>query len=203
MIRENPVTEGVKESYTQRLLRLQNAGWKKYLPVQLPYALHLKRLVASGSTLEVGCGIGRNLQNLGDSAVGVDVDRESVAYVVEALELRAFTPEGFFSSTYGSARFDNLLLSHVLEHVDPSQRTGTVSMYLPNLRHEGRLIVITPQERGYESDSTHVGFFDFRSGAKLAQELGMTIERQYSFPFPRPFGKIFRYNEFVTLLRAP
>ena len=80
---------------------------------------------------------------------------------------------------------------------------GMVARYLPNLRSGGRVIIITPQERGYESDSTHVVFFDFAAGAKLAQALGMTVERQYSFPFPRPFGRLFRYNEFITLLRAP
>jgi 2-polyprenyl-3-methyl-5-hydroxy-6-metoxy-1,4-benzoquinol methylase len=199
---KDSATKGTKESYTNRLIRLQTAGWKRFLPVQLPYALHLKTLALPGSTLEVGCGIGRNLRVLGPSAVGIDVDRESVNYVVEALRLRAFTPAEFFKSAYGRSRFDTLLLSHVLEHVDPSRLVELVSMYLPLVRPGGRVIMITPQERGHESDSTHVCFFDFDSAVRLARTLGLTIEKQYSYPFPRPFGRIFRYNEFVTLLRV-
>jgi len=190
------------ESYTERLIRLQTAGWKRFVPVQLPYALHLKALALPGSTLEVGCGIGRNLRVLGPAAVGIDVDSESVHYVVETLRLRAFTPEQFSASAYGGSLFDTLLFSHVLEHIDPFRLTEVISMYLPNVRSGGRLIIITPQERGYESDSTHVCFFDFDSAASLARGLNLTIEKQYSFPLPRAFGRLFRYNEFVTLLRA-
>ena len=113
--------EGQMESYTQRLVRIQRAGWKSLLPVQLPYSLHLKVLASSGTTLEIGCGIGRNLRVLGPGAVGIDVDSESVAYVVKTLGLRAFTPKDFFKSTYAHSKFDNLLLSHVLEHIDPTK----------------------------------------------------------------------------------
>jgi hypothetical protein len=28
------------------------------------------------------------------------------------------------------------------------------------------------------------------------------VARQYSFPFPRPAGRVFPYNEFVTLART-
>ena len=40
-------------------------------------------------------------------------------------------------------------------------------------------------------------------GAALCTALGLTVEKQYSFPFPRFAGKVFTYNEFVTVARKP
>ncbi len=31
----------------------------------------------------------------------------------------------------------------------------------------------------------------------------LRVVRSYSFPFPRPVGKVFKYNEFVTVARKP
>jgi SAM-dependent methyltransferase len=199
--REERVAGG-EESYAERLLRLQDAGWRKVLPVQLPYALHLKALAARGTTLEVGCGVGRNLRVLGQNAVGVDIDREAVEYVSRTLGRRAYTSDQFLAWFPRDPGFDNLLFSHVLEHLACRDVARLVATYLPYLRRGGRVIVITPQERGYASDRTHRCFLDFRSAAALADALGLSVERQYSFPFARPLGKVFAYNEFVTLLRA-
>jgi hypothetical protein len=33
----------------------------------------------------------------------------------------------------------------------------------------------------------------------IARELDSKIIKQYSFPFPRMVGKLFKYNEFVSL----
>jgi hypothetical protein len=43
----------------------------------------------------------------------------------------------------------------------------------------------------------------FAEVAALARDLGLTVARQYSFPFPRAFGRLFTYNEFVTVARTP
>ena len=44
---------------------------------------------------------------------------------------------------------------------------------------------------------------EFDSARRLASDLGLKIERQYSFPFRRSVGKMFLYNKFMTLLRIP
>jgi hypothetical protein len=41
----------------------------------------------------------------------------------------------------------------------------------------------------------------FTETADMATALGLAVEKQYSFPFPRAAGKIFTYNEFVTVTR--
>jgi hypothetical protein len=71
------------------------------------------------------------------------------------------------------------------------------------VRPQGRLLLITPQEVGYRSDASHVEFLDFTALRAVSDALGLRTERQYSFPFPRPFGRIFIYNEFVSMSRKP
>jgi hypothetical protein len=58
---------------------------------------------------------------------------------------------------------------------------------------------ITPQERGYKSDSTHIHFTDFGDLKNLAERNGLTVVKSYSFPFPRSAGRAFVYNEFNVL----
>jgi hypothetical protein len=47
-----------------------------------------------------------------------------------------------------------------------------------------------------------VRFCGFPEVASLCEQVGLHVVRQYSFPFPRPVGKVFPYNEFVTLARC-
>jgi len=63
------------------------------------------------------------------------------------------------------------------------------------------VVLICPQERGFASDPTHTVFVDQPALAALAEELGLRTQRQYSFPLPRRAGKLFTYNEFVTVAR--
>ena len=60
--------------YTNVLLKGSNAKWKKVLDVQRPYRWNLKRLDL-GRTLDIGCGIGRNLSS---DSVGVDHNKHSI-----------------------------------------------------------------------------------------------------------------------------
>jgi SAM-dependent methyltransferase len=191
--------------YTERLVRLQEVPWKKVLHVQAPYRWNLQRL-CPGFTLEIGCGIGRNLQHLQGHGVGVDHNEYSVRHA-RSLGLRAFTGAEFLESEYatGPGRFDSLLLSHLLEHLSTQGAEALIREYLPYLKSGGRVLCICPQERGYASDASHVEFFDFQKLEALLHSVGCEVERRYSFPFPRWMGKAFIYNEFVVVgqLREP
>ena len=102
--------------YTRRLLREQGSRWKQLLDVQAPYRWNLRRL-RPGSTLEVGCGVGRNLSHVRGAGVGIDHNPYSVDACRRA-GFVAFTPEEFRRSPhYAPGRFDSLLLSHVAEHM--------------------------------------------------------------------------------------
>src|SRR5512139_906426 len=101
------------EAYAERLIRLQTAGWKRWLDVQAPFRWNLRRL-DPGFTLDIGCGIGRNLQHLRGHGVGVDANEYCVR-AARARGLTAFTPDEFRTSgEYNrQGRFDTILLAHV------------------------------------------------------------------------------------------
>ena len=64
-------------------------------------------------------------------------------------------------------------------------------------------MMICPQEKGYTTDSTHVHFTDDVQMAELARRLGLVVEKNFSFPFPRVAGRLFPYNEFCLVARKP
>ena len=196
----SPTTRGV--DYTERLQRKTGAGWKRLLNVQAPYRWNVRRLKL-GFTLDVGCGIGRNLSHLDGNGVGVDHNATSIE-ACRAAGLTAFTTEEFYKSEYAKPdRFDSLLSAHVVEHVTAEQAVEIFTPYLPFVKSGGAVVFITPQERGFNSDATHIRFSGFPEVKQLCDELGLAVRRQYSFPFPRFAGKIFTYNEFITVAGKP
>lgn len=187
-------------AYTQRLTRLEGAWWKRLLNVQAPYRWNLRRLQL-GYTLDVGCGLGRNLVNLDGNGVGVDHNADSIR-AARARGLTAYTPEEFKASADAApGRFDALLLAHVAEHLPEDDGVALLADYVDYVRPGGRIVVICPQEKGYTTDSTHVRFLDFADIQRVVEKVGASVERSYSFPFPRAAGKVFPYNEFVVVAR--
>jgi SAM-dependent methyltransferase len=191
------------EDYAERLIRLQTARWKQWLDVQALYRWNLRRL-DPGFTLDLGCGIGRNLLHLPRPSVGIDINEHCVR-AARARGLTAFTPSEFRrSAEYNRpGRFDTILLAHVAEHMIEDQVVALLQEYEALLRSEGKLILISPQEAGFKSDSTHVELMDFARLARISDRLGFQPERAFSFPFPRWVGKLFTYNEFVVVSRKP
>lgn len=189
--------------YARRLVALEKVWWKRLLDVQAPYRMHLRRLKL-GFVLDVGCGLGRNLAHLGKGlGVGVDHNAQSIA-LARSRGLEAFTVEQFDASPYARAdSFDSILLSHVVEHMPEAAAVGLLAGYCRFLRPGGRIVLITPQEAGYRSDPTHVHFVDFGKAATMLRKARLELHRQYSFPLPRSLGRLFRYNEFVTIGTKP
>lgn len=190
------------EDYTRRLVDRGGAPWKRFLNVQAPYQWNLRRWDL-GRTLDVGCGIGRNLPTLAPGSVGVDHNVTAVA-LARANGLQAMTVEEFFTSGEAApASFDGILLSHVIEHMPAKAGIEMIQMYLPCLKPGGKVLLICPQERGYASDPTHVRWTTGEDLERLAQEVCLRPERWTSFPLPRAFGRVFTYNEFNVLARKP
>ena len=188
------------EEYADRLKRLASVWWKRILPVQAPYRWHIRRL-RLGKTLDVGCGAGRNLEHLGGRGVGVD-HNASLVRTARARGFEAFTPEEFRSSPRADpGSYDSLLFAHVLEHMTGAEAKALVDSYVPFLRSGGRVVMVTPQERGFAADPTHIDFMDFEHIRSLCAQAGLEVVHSYSFPLPRWTGKFFPYNEFVVIAR--
>ncbi len=188
----------IDKDYTERLVTKQFVWWKKLLDVQRPYRYNINKLDL-GFTLDIGCGIGRNLLHIKGNGVGVDHNKDSVS-ICKQKGLIAYTNEDFLSSDYAKEnRFDSILLAHVAEHMTEKQATDLLKEYLPFLKNKGKIVLITPQEAGYASDATHVQFTDFTVVKRIFSNLGVIKKKFYSFPFPRFVGKIFKYNEFISV----
>lgn len=186
--------------YTERLATLEGSGIKRLLPTQAPYRWNIRRL-GLGRVLDVGCGLGRNLQNCSPDSVGVDHNEHSVA-TARARGLNAYTPDEFNASEDGRpGRFDSLLCAHVLEHLDQDVAEELLTTYLPSVKPGGKVVLITPQEAGFASDATHVRFVDLDGLRTHAEKSGVDVLRAYSFPLPRAAGRSFKYNEFVMVGR--
>ncbi len=188
-------------AYAERLSKLQGARWKRVLSVQRPYRWNLRRLDL-GRTLDVGCGVGRNLESLAGTGVGVDHNRDAVRACRDR-GLEAYTAQEFPNSDAGEDDgYESLLFAHVLEHMTRTDAVALVGSYLRYLRRPGKVVLIAPQERGYASDPTHVEFMDAATLADVADACGLAVERSFSFPFPRMLGRLFTYNEFVVVATA-
>ena len=198
-----PGTAG--EDYTARLRDKGTVWWKRALDVQRPYRWNLRRL-DPGFTLDLGCGLGRNLAHLGGRGVGIDHNPTSVA-ACRTAGLEAYTPDEFASTEHARpGAFDSLLAAHLVEHLPTKDAVALLREHLRYVRPEGagKVILITPQERGYASDDTHVTYVDLDGLRRIAGALGLTVDRAFSFPFPWPaVGKVFTYNEFVLVARTP
>lgn len=193
---QKPDTKG--DEYAARLQTLGDARWKRVLNVQAPYRWNLRRLEL-GRCLDVGCGIGRNLASLPAGSVGVDHNEAAIA-AARQRGMSAYTSAEFANSPDAQqGRFDSALFAHVIEHMDEKAAQALIRSYLPYVRSGGKLVFITPQEKGYTTDETHVRFVDFDALSELATACGLTPRRRYSFPFPRVTGKVFAYNEFVVV----
>ena len=200
--RSSPNLSTQDPEYSERLLREESVWWKSILDVQLPYRWNLRRLNL-GFTLDLGCGLGRNLINLKENGIGIDHNPNSVE-VARSRGLLAFTPEEFRKSEFDrSGRFDSILFSHVAEHMLEQDAIAVLESHIYLLKTQGRVILITPQERGFKRDPTHVQFMDFDRLKNISRAAGLVFLREYSFPFPRFFGLVFTYNEFVSISKKP
>ena len=187
-----------EKNYTEGLLHRQSAWWKQFFNVQYPYKRNIQSL-KPGFVLDVGCGIGRNLLHLDGNGIGVDHNPTSIE-VSQSRGLEAYTVDDFLRSHYNKpGTFDSILLAHVAEHMIGDDFVLVLQQYIHLLKYEGKIIIITPQEKGFKSDDTHVQFMDFDTIKKLLLRVGFKTIKQYSFPFFKFIGHFFKYNEFITI----
>jgi len=160
------------------------------------YRWNLKRL-GLGRTLDVGCGIGRNLGNLSKDSIGVDHNAHSVE-LAKRTGFNAVTVEEFMKNKYGKESFDSMLLAHVLEHLTTQDGIAIIKEYLPYVSN--KVVVICPQEKGFKTDETHINYLNHKDIEQILEKSGLTVIKSYSFPLHKLIGsKTFTYNETVVV----
>ena len=184
--------------YVQRLVAISDKRSRKILQVVNPYRYNLRKWVR-GNTLEIGCGIGRNLTYLNNPEnIGLDVNHSAIEHC-RSIGHNVYTNSEFAGSKHSRTKFDNILISHVLEHMTSDQAVDLIINYLPSLKSDGQIIIVCPQARGFKSDPTHVEFMNLKALAKIIARCDLTLQKSFSHPFPRIFSHIFIYNEYVVI----
>lgn len=189
-----------EKKYADYLINAQDKGWKNKIDVQRPYRIKLQKL-SLGKTLDIGCGIGRNLKALSSKSVGVDHNKFMIQYLNKA-GYTAYTVSDFEkskSSVVGS--FDSLLFAHIIEHLSIDESKKMIRSYLKYLKLGGRVVVICPQKKGFSKDSTHVEFHTRDTISKLLSSIDLEVVKEHSFPLPELFGSIFAPNEYWVVAK--
>ena len=134
-----------------------------YLRCVLPVEPHAK-------ILDIGCGFGQMIQALKKEGYsnlkGVDISDEAIDYCLkQGLEVIKITDLRQFCVTSGN-KYDFIIMSHVLEHLDKSTIIDIVGQIKNNLMNQGAsLLVVAPNAQSntgcywaYE-DFTHTTLF--------------------------------------------
>ena len=162
-----------------------------------PYLVQM-RFICKGQVLEVGSGIGRNLRVLKRGSLGVDHNKFAVKFA-QSKGLKSLTVDEFIvESKNEPIVFNTLLVSHVLEHIDIDTQDEIFKQFMPHIMHGGKIVLVCPQEAGFNSDPTHIRWVDENILRKILEFLGCEKIKITSFPFPRWAGRKFIYNQTVA-----
>lgn len=114
--------------------------------------------IENARILDVGCGFGRFLIPLSDKGhcvFGIDKNPAIVA------RLRSKGYKNIYSTeeavNYLANDFDYIVMSHIIEHIEPSNLISFMDSYLQFLKIGGQLIIVTPflHKRFYD-DYDHI-----------------------------------------------
>jgi SAM-dependent methyltransferase len=107
---------------------------------------------ADALILDVGCGYGRNLEQLErggfSNVTGIDINPQ----IVMANKERGLNCIGITDLNAGVGKFDLILMSHVIEHFSPLDLKSFIDNYLEFLLPNGYLVIATPLMSDYFYD---------------------------------------------------
>lgn len=185
-------------SYTE--YQLKKRSWLRQW-VRKIYLKATLRLL-KGRTIDFGCGPGELLRKLPPGSIGLDINQTTVEYCRrEGLNVHLYDPQRdkYSLSDYTPGKYDSLLLSHVLEHLDSPDLV--LHSLLQAARRLGirRVVIIVPGKKGFAFDSTHRTYIDrsFFKNHKLTEVEGFRIVEQRYFPMNvHVIENVFSYLEF-------
>jgi SAM-dependent methyltransferase len=136
----------------------------------------------SGSTLDIGCGIGDFL-SFWPSSVGVDIDPAAVEWC-NNLGLNAIQME-IDLLPFADHSFKGIILDNVLEHLaNPNPLLTEISRVIEK---NGVVIIGVPGIKGYASDSDHKNYYDETMLTVLMNNFGFSKVSTFGMPVSIPF----------------
>ena len=153
-----------------------------------------------GRVLDVGCGIGDMLQ-FRKNTVGIDINKNNVEYC-NSIGLKAVLMEKDILP-FQQNTFDSILLDNVLEHIPDPQ--ALIKEIYRVLIPGGRFVVGVPGTKGWNSDPTHVIYYDENTMVKLFSSYGFSdINTFYSFVFKSKWlsEKIKQYCVYMLFIKT-
>jgi len=163
-------------------MRLWLTPWKAYLDPYSKYQFVRSLNQPNAEILDIGCGVDsvRKLKALAPLAQfdGIDIEEYQMSEAGKrAMRTYSIVPkEDFFRHIQEGPKYDGMVLSHVIEHLDEPNRF--LEMLLGKLKPGGKLYVSTPcmksvdflaLKRGclnFYDDPTHTVPFDLEAWSK-------------------------------------
>jgi SAM-dependent methyltransferase len=162
-----------------------------------------------GPTLDFGCGVGELLERLPGGSRGLEYNQATVDFCrrrglpVDAYD--GFSDGWQLSAVAPDARFDSMVISHVLEHLEQPAEVLHGLLLAAEARGIRRVLVIVPGRAGYRIDPTHRTFVDAELLAlpEIVAETGFHLAHSCYFPGDfRQIGDWFPHHELQALYLA-
>lgn len=172
---------------------------------------YLKRAASlvSGPTLDFGCGVGELLRLLPRGSRGVEYNLATVEYCQErGLAVDAyngFNDDWSLSGLPQGDRFDSMVISHVLEHLEAPIEVFKKLLVAASRHGVERVLVIVPGMAGFKVDPTHLTFVNHKmlSDLSIPAVTGFRCVDAGYFPGNiRSIGNWFAYHELQMVFRS-
>lgn len=159
-----------------------------------------------GATLDFGCGVGELLAILPAGSLGLEYNQTTVAHCrdkgLDVAWYDGFADGWQLSVLEEGRRFQSMVVSHVLEHLDAPM--DIMQRLLSAAARHGveRVLVVVPGRAGFRIDDTHRTFVDraMLSGADVTRGTGFRLQDANYFPLNlRSIGDWFPHHELQTL----
>lgn len=155
-----------------------------------------------GRVLDFGCGVGELLSTLPEGSMGLEYNRATVEHCRrQGLDVAWYdgTQDDWrMSAVPAGRRFDSMIVSHVLEHLDQPATVLRKLLRAGERLGIGRVLVIVPGRAGFRIDPTHLTFVDraFLGDAAIVEESDWHVASSGYFPGNlRAIGDWFPHHE--------
>lgn len=162
-----------------------------------------------GPTLDFGCGIGELLRRLPAGSRGLEYNKATVELCrAEGLAVDfydGFQDDWTLGALPSDARFQSMVVSHVLEHLEQPGDVLRKLMLAARQRSVECVLVIVPGRAGFRIDDTHRRFVDLPllDDPAVVNGTGFRLESARYFPGNlRRLGDWFPHHELQVLYRS-